>query len=686
MFISGNTWTSLGFELLTESYHDKQVNKAAEYIQQKHPRLIGLEITQAGNPKTAKDLANDVVHYIPVLVAPNPGSKRGKFIYGAVRIFYDELEFNHRDIKDTLGKLIKTLIHDGHEAEYDENLNGLSFDELENQFGSAARQFSNNEREQLSNRQWNRNPNYQIVQIKNTEEAKKYVPYLNPSNVWCITKNQSFYDNYAGEFGVFYFVLKNGFQNVARVQGPNHPHDDYGESMMAVCVDEHGDFVNCTCRWNGSGDFHTPEQLSEILGGNFYELFPPLSTEERLKTIKENSITISEAIKWMNGRIKDYGRGPFDMLNKGLECGCEFIDNIIIKQLEREYEAVKNEKRTPRMYGIVNGEILSYGYAFTTTNYLLYNNQNGKLISNQSFKTFDVTNLPYDIEKIEIPAETEEIDTGFGYSWPQALTEITVSPENNIFYSKNNLIFNKKTGELITARFRLASRIVIPTGVEKIGNGAFSGMKRLVNVEIPNSVTSIGNWAFSLCTSLEEISIPGTIKHIPTNMCSNCSNLKRVILGNGIREIGTRAFHSDSLLNEITIPSSVYKIGRGAFESCYNLSIIKIESENVDIDKFAFDLWFVKKIIVPDNYNTITLDKIFSGEDKIKTKVFTSSGKKLRCGVNTKRRWYNEDEDDDFDDGDSSEYDKWYEAVETKTTLVESWGTPWQRITSQLID
>lgn len=47
--------------------------------------------------------------------------------------------------------------------------------------------------------------------------------------------------------------------------------------------------------------------------------------------------------------------------------------------------------------------------------------------------------------------------------------------------------------------------VVIPDGVTKIGQEAFSDCTRLASIKIPNSVTKIGKSAFSFCTSLAEL-------------------------------------------------------------------------------------------------------------------------------------------------------------------------------------
>ena len=93
--------------------------------------------------------------------------------------------------------------------------------------------------------------------------------------------------------------------------------------------------------------------------------------------------------------------------------------------------------------------------------------------------------------------------------------------------------------------------VIIPYGVEKIGNQAFHYCSNLKRITIPNSVTDLGyQLTFSGCSSLESITIPSGVTKIPKNTFSNCTSLKTVKLPDTITEIGQNAF---SNCNSLTI-------------------------------------------------------------------------------------------------------------------------------------
>ena len=55
--------------------------------------------------------------------------------------------------------------------------------------------------------------------------------------------------------------------------------------MIAVSVNEDGSLNTCTCRWNhsngGNDNIMTTQQISQLLGVNFYQTFLPVTEEEK---------------------------------------------------------------------------------------------------------------------------------------------------------------------------------------------------------------------------------------------------------------------------------------------------------------------------------------------------------------------------------------------------------------------
>ena len=72
------------------------------------------------------------------------------------------------------------------------------------------------------------------------------------------------------------------------------------------------------------------------------------------------------------------------------------------------------------------------------------------------------------------------------------------------------------------------SEYTIPTGVTKIGYGAFKRFENLKSITIPEGVTLINNDAFYKCNGLESITIPSSVSTIGLGAFYACNNLMSV--------------------------------------------------------------------------------------------------------------------------------------------------------------
>ncbi len=128
------------------------------------------------------------------------------------------------------------------------------------------------------------------------------------------------------------------------------------------------------------------------------------------------------------------------------------------------------------------------------------------------------------------------------------------------------------------------TEVIIPYGVEKIGNMAFQYCSNLKRITIPNSVTELGyQLTFSNCSSLESITIPSGVTKIPQNTFSNCTSLKTVKLPDTITEIGQNAF---SNCNSLTIYGK-----RGTIAETYakNNGIPFIDNSKIAVTKVTLN-------------------------------------------------------------------------------------------------
>ena len=141
------------------------------------------------------------------------------------------------------------------------------------------------------------------------------------------------------------------------------------------------------------------------------------------------------------------------------------------------------------------------------------------------------------------------------------------------------------------------TEIVIPDSVEFIGNQAFAFCDKLQSVRLSDNVTSFGNYAFIHCHSLTDITIPKSVTHISDSAFDGCRNLKRVTIHNGPEEIEDHAFFCCRSLTDVYIPDSVEVISDSAFDGCSNLTMhvtcpekMKYWSEKLCSDKYSISI------------------------------------------------------------------------------------------------
>ena len=208
---------------------------------------------------------------------------------------------------------------------------------------------------------------------------------------------------------------------------------------------------------------------------------------------------------------------------------------------------------------------------------------------------------------ITIPATVEAIENG---------TFANCNSLKNIFVNENNPNYKSIDGNLYTkdgktlVKYAMGKEelsFTIPSGVEKIGDAAFSpnavvidnnyvdtGYKdefsnsTLERIIIPNSVTNIGIAAFASCNSLISISVPDSVKSLGSYAFYNCISLTDITLGEGIKTIGNYTFYECTGLTDIVLGKEVEAIGDSAFSSCYGLTDVVVSNSVKNIGDYAF--------------------------------------------------------------------------------------------------
>lgn len=112
------------------------------------------------------------------------------------------------------------------------------------------------------------------------------------------------------------------------------------------------------------------------------------------------------------------------------------------------------------------------------------------------------------------------------------------------------------------------TELVIPEGVTKIGNFAFSGCGALTSLTLPSGLLEIGKHAFFSCQRLASLTIPNSVTSIEDAAFSTCSALTSLVIPSGVTSIKESAFYLCGSLTSLRISGSVITIGTFAFYGC----------------------------------------------------------------------------------------------------------------------
>lgn len=205
--------------------------------------------------------------------------------------------------------------------------------------------------------------------------------------------------------------------------------------------------------------------------------------------------------------------------------------------------------------------------------------------------------------------------------------------------------------------FSLSSirEVILPEGLETIGDHAFEVCTRLRRVLLPKSLYTIGDMAFGLCSELSIISIPNHVSHIGRGAFLACTSLKEITLtpklireyhnislpancrircsipcegdfyiyrnsliryfGNtpdqtvrvpeGVKKISKEAFYNNNV-SEVIIPDGVTVIDDRAFWGCHNLEKVVLPKSLKRIGSCAFQFCeSLTEIVIPDKVSVI---------------------------------------------------------------------------------
>lgn len=534
--------------LILEDREGKNINKAEAWINANCKNALGGEIdgypvpnARAVTIKVRKDIA---ASRLPFELDAQGNKKRirlgngdeqwkgsCKYLVGVCRLYMIDIPAKEAEGGDRarLKARLNTLVHviathfDDDFAENDNgrNFNGMSLDDLEKAYGPEADRISAEEKAaaQAAAGGLVRNPDYDIVPIDSFEEASKYSDYVS----WCVTHNESMFENYTYGMNRFYFVLKRGFEDIDRYD------PEYRTSMLAVRVDSEGNMTpedGCTPRPNDGGSYMTAEELQKLLGVDFYKTFKPYSQEDILAKAKKDALPPDEF-------CRKFGCMKFD--------GGEFHSAFERIRLFR-YKMMLDGK-LEQVYK-VNDNTIYAGGKFAAMS-------GGRLVPAVPEEICDFAFAYSDLARIDVPKGVKRIGD-YSFLECDALREAFIpdsveSVGKYAFFKCYALhavtgMYGVKTfGEGAFEQCTSLRLVQLPEGIERIPSAMFcnSGIN---SVKIPDSVRVIEKSAFSESRIIKPLEIPGGVKTIGENAFYKCGWIPSVVIHEGVQSVGEDAF------------------------------------------------------------------------------------------------------------------------------------------------
>lgn len=166
---------------------------------------------------------------------------------------------------------------------------------------------------------------------------------------------------------------------------------------------------------------------------------------------------------------------------------------------------------------------------------------------------------------------------------------------------------------------------VLTKAVKVIGNGAFSGCKKLKTVMYEGTFDAWCGISFknSPCVNGSDLYIDGKLVEeiVFDEKCARadgekakfagCTSLNRIIISANVSEIGTAEFYGCSALVNVIIPDSVASIGYNAFANCTSLEIVSFGEGVANVESRAFDNCNLLKYAFIPNPGCVVADNSF---------------------------------------------------------------------------
>lgn len=129
----------------------------------------------------------------------------------------------------------------------------------------------------------------------------------------------------------------------------------------------------------------------------------------------------------------------------------------------------------------------------------------------------------------------------------------------------------RSIGRNAFAKTKIAS-VILPAGLEAIGDGAFKDCRSLAAITIPYGVTAIGKSAFEGCVVIPKVIVPASVKSIGERAFAKCTSLTEISVPSRVRTLGKETFKdSRNIVTILELPDFVTISNHGQYGLAYSV-------------------------------------------------------------------------------------------------------------------
>lgn len=170
-----------------------------------------------------------------------------------------------------------------------------------------------------------------------------------------------------------------------------------------------------------------------------------------------------------------------------------------------------------------------------------------------------------------IKGDTSQISAAlFDFPRPNIEDDMTCTidddDDGDVWEDEFGVIYSADKVRLFTATKNIVGEYKVREETKVIYKEAFNACSESSSIILPAGLETIGEWAFYYCKSLSSVMLPSSLKRINFDAFSDCFSLSSVHLPDGLIYLGRNAFGNCTSLTSIVLPASLMDMRHNPFQ------------------------------------------------------------------------------------------------------------------------